>query len=151
MTTLFKKHGLAELDTDVVRPGDKRTRGQHRLYQPAAKLSIYNNSFPWNIRDWNHRPTMITDATTIEELRVCPADPSAVILPPCFLTAYMAILTFGKILLSLSPLTGQQNIVLKNPDRYLRVEEEEGDLACHRLANKFVNRKVVNIHVMASI
>ena len=40
------------------------------------------------------------------------------------LTAHTVILTFGKMLLSLSPLTGQQYILLKNPDQYL--EEEEG-------------------------
>ena len=72
LTTLYKiQHRLVELDTDVVRPGDKRTRGQHRLYQPAAKLSIYKNSFfPWTIREWNLLPTSVTDATTIEEFRV---------------------------------------------------------------------------------
>ena len=72
LTTLFKiQHGLAELDTDVVYPGDKRTRGQHRLYQPAAKLSIYKNSFfPRTIWEWNRLPTSVTDATTIEEFRV---------------------------------------------------------------------------------
>ena len=68
LTTLFKiQHALVELDTDVVRPGDKRTRGQHRLYQLAAKLSIYKNSFfPRTIREWNLLPTSVTDATTIE-------------------------------------------------------------------------------------
>ena len=72
LTTLYKiQHGLLELDTDVVRPGDKCTRGQHRLYQPAAKLSIYKNPFfPRTIREWNLLPTSVTDATTIEEFRV---------------------------------------------------------------------------------
>ena len=67
LTTLFKiQHGLVELDTDVVYPGDKRTRGQHRLYQPAAKLSIYKNSFfPRTMREWNRLPTSVTDTTTI--------------------------------------------------------------------------------------
>ena len=72
LTTLYKiQHGLVELDTGVVRPGDKRTRGQHRLYQPVAKSSIYKNSFfPRTIRDWNLLPTSVTDATAIEEFRV---------------------------------------------------------------------------------
>ena len=72
LTTLYKiQHRLVELDTDVVRPGDKRTRGQHRLYQPAAKLSIYKNSFfPRTIREWNLLATSVTDATTMEEFRV---------------------------------------------------------------------------------
>ena len=72
LTTLFKiQHGLVVLDTHVVRPGDKRTRGQHRLYQPAAKLSIYKNSFfPLTIRESNLLPTSVTDAVTIEDFRV---------------------------------------------------------------------------------
>ena len=72
LTTLFKiQHGLVELDTYVAHPGDQRTRGQHRLYQPAAKLAIYKNSFfPGTIWEWNLLPTSVTDATTIEEFRV---------------------------------------------------------------------------------
>ena len=85
---------MVELDTDVVRPGDKRTRGQHRLYQPSAKLSIYKNSFfPRIIGEWNLLLTSVTDATTIEELRVglghaLPTLYTAVILPRCLLTVY---------------------------------------------------------------
>ena len=41
------------------------------------------------------------------------------------LTVHTVILTFGKMRLSLSPLTGQQYILLKNPDQYLEEEEEE--------------------------
>ena len=72
LSTSFKiQHGLVELYTDVVRQGDKRTRGQHILNQPASKLSIYNNSFfPRTIREWNLLPRVVTDATTIEEFRV---------------------------------------------------------------------------------
>ena len=40
------------------------------------------------------------------------------------LTVHTVILTFGKLRLSLSPLTGQQYILLKNPDQYLEAEEE---------------------------
>ena len=40
LTTLYKiQYGLMEIDTDVVRPSDKRARDQNRLYQPAATLS----------------------------------------------------------------------------------------------------------------
>ena len=39
------------------------------------------------------------------------------------LTLHTVILTFLKIQLSLSPLTGQ--LLLKNPDQYLEEEEEE--------------------------
>ena len=38
LTTLYKiQLGLVETDTgDIVRPNDKRTRGQQQLYQPTA-------------------------------------------------------------------------------------------------------------------
>ena len=40
------------------------------------------------------------------------------------LNVHTVILTFGKMRLSLSPLTGQQYILLKNPGQYLEEEEE---------------------------
>ena len=40
------------------------------------------------------------------------------------LNVHTVILTFGKMRLSLSPLTGKQYILLKNPDQYLEEEEE---------------------------
>ena len=43
------------------------------------------------------------------------------------LTVHSEILTFGKMLLSLSALTGHQYIILKNPNQYLEKEEEEED------------------------
>ena len=73
LTTLYKiQRGLVETDTgDIVRPNDKRTRGQQRLYQPTATVSVYKNSFfPRTIREWNLLPINITDAATLEEFRV---------------------------------------------------------------------------------
>ncbi|MCG8035005.1 MAG: reverse transcriptase family protein, partial [Candidatus Thiodiazotropha taylori] len=73
LTTLFKiQRGLVETDAgDVLRPNDRRTRGQQRLYQPAATVSVYKNSFfPRTIKEWNLLPTNITDAATLEEFRV---------------------------------------------------------------------------------
>ena len=51
-----------------------------------------------------------------------PSSSNPVTMP--ILTVHTVILTFGKMRLSLSPLTGQQYIPLKNPDQYL---EEEGE------------------------
>ena len=44
------------------------------------------------------------------------------------LTVHTVIMTFGKMRLSLSSLTGQQYILLKNPDQYLEEEEEEEEV-----------------------
>ena len=41
------------------------------------------------------------------------------------LNVYTVILTFGKMRLSLSPLTGQQYILLENPDQYSEEEDED--------------------------
>ena len=54
-----------------------------------------------------------------------PSSSNPVAMP--ILTVHTVILTFGKMRLSLSPLTGQQYILLKNPDQYL--EEEKKKLA----------------------
>ena len=42
LTTLYKiQRGLVETDTgDIVRTNDRRTRGQQRLYQPAATVTV---------------------------------------------------------------------------------------------------------------
>ena len=58
LTTFYKiQRGLVEIDTDVVRPSDRRTRGHHRLYQTAATMSVYKYSFfPKTIREWNLIP-----------------------------------------------------------------------------------------------
>ena len=46
LATLYKiQRALVETDTgDIVRPNDKRTRGQQRLYQPTATVTEYKNS-----------------------------------------------------------------------------------------------------------
>ena len=47
LLTFYKiQQGLIETDTDdIIHPSNKRTRGQQRLYQPAATVSVYKNSF----------------------------------------------------------------------------------------------------------
>ena len=55
-----------------------------------------------------------------------PSSSNPVAMP--ILNVHTVILIFGKMRLSLSPLTGQQYILLKNPDQYLEEEEEEEDL-----------------------
>ena len=73
LTTLYKiQRGLVETDTgDIVRPNDKCTRGQQRLYQPTATVTVYKNSFfPRTIREWNMLPINVTDAATLEKFRV---------------------------------------------------------------------------------
>ena len=72
LTMLYKiQRGLVETDTgNKVRPNDRLTRGQQRLFQPTATVSEYNNFFTRTIREWNILPTNLTDATTLEEFRV---------------------------------------------------------------------------------
>ena len=70
LITLYKiRHGAIDMDTgDVLRFNDRRTRGQHRLYQPTANVTVYKNSFfPRTIQDWNRLPAAVTDSQTIEE------------------------------------------------------------------------------------
>ena len=72
LSTLYKiQRGLVETDSDDInRPSDQRTRGQQRLYQPIAtvSVSVYKNSFfPRTIQEWNTLPTSVTDAATLEE------------------------------------------------------------------------------------
>ncbi|MEW8548082.1 MAG: reverse transcriptase family protein, partial [Candidatus Thiodiazotropha sp.] len=72
LTMLFKlQHGLVDIgDCAVLRPGDQRTRGAYRLYQPPATLSVYKYSFfPRTISDWNRLPTRVTDCHTLEEFK----------------------------------------------------------------------------------
>ena len=73
LTTLCKiQRGLVETDTgDIVWSNDKGTRGQQQLYQPAATVTTYKNSFfPRTIKEWNLLPTSVMDAATLEEFRV---------------------------------------------------------------------------------
>ena len=72
LSTLYKiQQGLVETDTDdIIRPCDKRTRGQQRLYQPAATVSVYKYSFfPRTIQERNTLLTSVTDADALEEFR----------------------------------------------------------------------------------
>ena len=65
LTTLFKiQHRLVDMDTGaILRPNDRHTRGQQRLYQPTATVNAYKNSFfPKTIRDWNQLPAQVTDS-----------------------------------------------------------------------------------------
>jgi hypothetical protein len=38
-------HELVDIQTDVIRTGDSRTRGSNRLYQPVAQKDVYKFSF----------------------------------------------------------------------------------------------------------
>jgi hypothetical protein len=47
-------HELVDVQTDVIRTGDSRTRGSNHLYQPVAQKDVYKFSFfPRTIREWN--------------------------------------------------------------------------------------------------
>ena len=62
---------LVDVQTDVIRTGDSRTRGSNRLYQPVAQKDVYKFSFfPSTIREWNLLPASVTDADKLEEFRV---------------------------------------------------------------------------------
>ena len=72
LSTLYTiQRGLVATDTDdIIRPATKRTRCQQRLYQPAATVSVYKNSFlPRTTQKWNTLPTSFIDAATLEEFR----------------------------------------------------------------------------------
>lgn len=78
---LFKiQHGLVDITPgDVLRRHDRRTRGAHRLYQPAASQNVYKFSFyPRTIRQWNALPTAVTDSVTLEAFKVALDDHTAV-------------------------------------------------------------------------
>jgi hypothetical protein len=63
-------HELVDVQTDVIRTGDSRTRGSNRLYQPVAQKDVYKFSFsPRTIREWNLLPASVTDADKLEEFR----------------------------------------------------------------------------------
>ena len=71
LTTLYKiQHGSVSMDTGHnLRLNDRRTKGKQRLYQPTVTVSVYKNSFPRTIQDWNLLPAGVTDYQTIEEFR----------------------------------------------------------------------------------
>jgi hypothetical protein len=63
-------HELVDVQTDVIKTGDSRTRGSNRLYQPVAQKNVYKFSFsPRTIREWNLLPASVTDADKLEEFR----------------------------------------------------------------------------------
>ena len=109
---------MVEIDTDVVRPSDKRTRGQNRLYQPTATLSIYKNSFfprTTRMESSSYQGHWCCHYGGVQSRsRTCLADPSAVILlsTACF-NCTNGDFNFGMSWLSLSPLTGQQYILVE--------------------------------------
>jgi hypothetical protein len=64
-------HELVDVQTDVIRTGDSRTRGSNRLYQPVAQKDVYKFSFFLRtIRESNLLPASVTDADKLEEFRV---------------------------------------------------------------------------------
>jgi hypothetical protein len=63
-------HELVDVQTDVIRTGDSRTRGSKRLYQPVAQKDVYKFSFfPHTNREWNLLSASVTDANKLEEFR----------------------------------------------------------------------------------
>ena len=63
-------HELVDVQTDVIRTGDSRTRGSNCMYQPVAQKDVYKFSFsPRTIREWNLLPASVTDADKLEEFR----------------------------------------------------------------------------------
>ena len=77
---LFKiQHGLVDMvPGDVLRCSDRRTRGAHRLYQPAASQNVYKFSFyPRTISQWNSLPTIVTDSVNVEAFKVALDDHTA--------------------------------------------------------------------------
>ena len=78
LAMLYKiQHGLVDIQPeDYIQQSDRRTRGEHRLYQERIGNEIYNNSFfPITIRDWNSLPSWTSSASTLEgfwaNLTVC--------------------------------------------------------------------------------
>ena len=69
---LYKiQNGLVDIQPDsFIQQSDRRTRGEHRLYQERIGKESYNNSFfPRTIRDWNMLPSQTTSAPTLEGFR----------------------------------------------------------------------------------
>ena len=64
------RHGLVDMNTDVIQPNDSRTRESQRLRQLQASKDIYMYSFyPRTISDWNRLPTSVTDIQTLQGFR----------------------------------------------------------------------------------
>jgi hypothetical protein len=71
LTLLYKiHHWLVDMNPEHIQPSDKRTRSRARIHHTAAGSRIHNNSFyPRTVREWNHLPTPITDATSLESFK----------------------------------------------------------------------------------
>jgi hypothetical protein len=64
------QHQLVDIDRDLyLRPGDSRTRGQHRFFQERFNYDILRNSFQRTAREWNHLPDTTVGASSIEEFK----------------------------------------------------------------------------------
>jgi hypothetical protein len=60
-------HELVDVQTDVIRTGDSRTRGSNGLYQPVAQKDVYKFFFfPRTIIEWNLLPASVADADKLE-------------------------------------------------------------------------------------
>ena len=63
-------HQLVDIDQDLyLRPGDGRTRDQHRFFQERSNYDTLRNSFQRTAREWNHLPDTTVGASSIEEFR----------------------------------------------------------------------------------
>ena len=87
-------------------------RGQLRLYQPATKVSAYNNySFPRTTQEWNILPTRVTYTPTLEEFSTSMLALQSYLiyrhgmfLPVFFYFTFLILTLEGRKLLSPSPL-----------------------------------------------
>jgi hypothetical protein len=58
--------GVVDIDRDLyLRPGDSRTRGQHRFFQERSIYDTLRNSFQRTAREWNHLPDTTIGVSTI--------------------------------------------------------------------------------------
>ena len=66
------QHQLVDIDRDLyLRPGDSRTKGQHRFFQERSNYDTLRNSFfQRTVWEWNHLPDTTVGASSIEEFRV---------------------------------------------------------------------------------
>ena len=64
------QHQFVDIDRDIyLRPGDSRTRGQHRFFQERSNYDTLRNSFQRTAREWNHLPDTTVGASSKEEFR----------------------------------------------------------------------------------
>jgi hypothetical protein len=72
LNMLFKiLHGQVDVHKDTyLQAGDRRTRGQTRLYQESiTNATHFNSFFPKTIREWNGLPSEIVDSGSLEIFR----------------------------------------------------------------------------------